>query len=254
MTMRRRWLCFLPLAGLAGWLPTDCASRRHDDEPQVVAEKAALPQLTLRDDTADLWLTWVDDKGETHTATHPAEVPDAGRERVRVVVGDREDGTRGVFYVADLTRTTASGGYVVTTAPRRAWEDEIEKRRNAYLATVAPPPSAPYAPPSLSGTANEGQALGEAVPGGVMVIIYGASWCGACHEAANYLRAKHVRYVLKDIEATPSAAAEMQEKLARAGRRGGSIPVIDVGGEILVGFAPAAVDQALARRMPAHAL
>jgi hypothetical protein len=56
-----------------------------------------------------------------------------------------------------------------------------------------------------------------------------------------------VPYVLKDIETTAGAQAEMSQKLARVGRRGGSIPVLDVGGQILVGFSPAAVDQALAK-------
>ena len=233
MSPNRRFFGLVPAALLACGLAGACSSQRHDDEHLAIGERAVLPQLTLRDDTPDLWLTWVDDKGETHTAIHPADVPDAGREHVRVVLGDREDGTRSVFYVADLTKTSATGGYVVTTVPRRAWEDDIAKRRDAFLATVAPPPAP-------TGAASAGPTTTEAAPGGVMVIIYGASWCGACHEAANYLKSKHIPYVLKDIEAMPSAAAEMQEKLARAGRRGGSIPVIDVGGQILVGFAPAA--------------
>ena len=47
-------------------------------------------------------------------------------------------------------------------------------------------------------------------------------------------------YVLKDIEADRLADEEMQEKLETAGRRGGSIPVIDVQGQILVGFSEGA--------------
>ena len=37
----------------------------------------------------------------------------------------------------------------------------------------------------------------------------------------------------------------MQAKLQQAGKRGGSIPVLDVRGKILVGFDPGAVDAAL---------
>ena len=44
-----------------------------------------------------------------------------------------------------------------------------------------------------------------------------------------------------------SVASEMQQKLAKAGRRGGSIPVIDVRGQILVGFSAAEIDRALSR-------
>jgi glutaredoxin len=79
----------------------------------------------------------------------------------------------------------------------------------------------------------------------VVVIIYGASWCGPCHEAADYLKARGVAYVLKDIEQTPGAEAEMRDKLARVNRRYDAIPVIDVGGQILVGFSPGALARAL---------
>jgi hypothetical protein len=37
----------------------------------------------------------------------------------------------------------------------------------------------------------------------------------------------------------------MQAKLAKAGKRGGSIPVLDVRGRILIGFDAPAVDAAL---------
>jgi hypothetical protein len=37
----------------------------------------------------------------------------------------------------------------------------------------------------------------------------------------------------------------MQSKLAKSGLRGGSIPVIDVRGKVMVGFNPAEIDTAL---------
>ncbi len=52
---------------------------------------------------------------------------------------------------------------------------------------------------------------------------------------------------MKDIEETPGAAAEMRDKLSRAGNHGGSIPVIDVRGQILIGFSAPSLDRALAR-------
>ncbi|HWL84840.1 MAG TPA: glutaredoxin domain-containing protein, partial [Polyangiaceae bacterium] len=81
------------------------------------------------------------------------------------------------------------------------------------------------------------------------VIIYGAEWCGACHQAAAYLRAKGIPYVEKDIEADHGAAREMQTKLAKAGLNGGSIPVLDVRGKVMVGFNPHVVDEALGAAM-----
>ena len=59
------------------------------------------------------------------------------------------------------------------------------------------------------------------------------------------MRKKGVAYVEKDVEKDPSAAREMQEKLARSGLRGGSIPVLDVRGKVMIGFNPAEVEAAL---------
>src|SRR5690606_8218203 len=42
-----------------------------------------LPPLTLRDDTPDLLLTWIDDKGDFHVVPKPSDVPEAGRKQVR---------------------------------------------------------------------------------------------------------------------------------------------------------------------------
>jgi glutaredoxin len=224
----------LLIAALGG-----CSHKAPDDGTAPTAAKS-LPALTLKDDTPDLMLTWIDDKGDTHVELRPQDVPAAGRPLVRVVVSDREDGTHDLFYVADLASKGEDGTYPTRTLRRHDWEAEIEKRRDAYLARTAPTRPAPTG----ADRARPGPAQ---VNGAAAVIIYGASWCGACHQAADYLKAKGIPYVLKDIETTPGAQAEMSEKLARVGRRGGSIPVIDVRGQIMVGFSPGAMDQALAR-------
>ena len=219
-----------------------CSRKSNDDGTAPISEHALAP-LTVKDDSADLLLTWIDDKGEAHIELRPADVPAAGRALVRVVVADREDGTHDLFYVADLTRKQDDGSYATRTIRRREWESEIEKRRDAYLARTAPPGAASGAPGQPG---NGPQAQGQA-SGAPTVIIYGASWCGPCHQAADFLKAKGVAYVLKDIEQVPGAAAEMREKLARAGQHGGSIPVIDVRGQILVGYSEPALARALAR-------
>jgi glutaredoxin len=234
----------LLLAALAFTFGGPACSHKHDDGTAPAAAGKELPPLTIKDDSPDLLLTWIDDKGDTHVELKPADVPAAARGFVRVVVSDRDDGTRDLFYVVDLGKKRDDGTYVATTLRRRDWEAELEKRREAALAKVAPRPAQTGAEPNPP--PGQVQAAG-------VVVIYGASWCGPCHEAADYLKRKGIPYVMKDVEQTPGAAAEMQEKLARVGRRGGSIPVIDVRGQILVGFSAAAIDQAL-RHAPATTL
>ncbi|AUX46270.1 uncharacterized protein SOCE26_077750 [Sorangium cellulosum] len=229
------------LLALAAAAPA-CDEKR-DDGTTPAAAPAELPPLELRDDTANLMLTWIDAQGDTHVELRPADVPAEGRALVRAMLSDRTEGTRDVFYVADLTQKRPDGTYVVRSMLRREWEALLEKRRAEHLAKTAPPPAAA----GPAGSAGAGAPAAPSSLSGVTVIIYGASWCKPCHQAADYLRAKGVAAIVKDIEEDPAAAAEMQDKLAKSHQRGGSIPIIDVRGQILVGFSPGALDKALAR-------
>lgn len=213
-----------------------------DDGTTPVEEK--LPPATLRDDTPNVLLTWIDDRGDTHNATDASEIPVSGRSMVRVVFADRVEGTGNTFYVSDMNRKRDDGTYLVETLSRRKWEAEIERRRDEYLAKVAPPPQRPREAPTNDPKSPPGDTPKNGAP---MVIIYGASWCKPCHQAADYLKSRGVPYVLKDIEESPEAAREMRDKLNKVGEPSGSIPVIDVRGQILIGFSRGALDQALAK-------
>jgi glutaredoxin len=242
---------------LAGSTPgLGCSSKKEDDGTTPLATPQELPALTLRDDTPNLLLTWIDDKGDMHVELKLADVPAAGKPLVRVVVSDREEGTRDLFYVADLTKKRDDGSYEARTMSRRAWEAEVEKRREAYLAKIAPPRPAPStgasgAPALPSAKADDKP---PAVTSDMTVIIYGADWCRPCHEAEDYLRSKGVQVVKKDVEQSPAAAAEMRDKLDKSGQRSGGIPVIDVRGQILVGYSRGALDRALSRAQAGTAL
>jgi glutaredoxin len=230
-----------------------CSRKKEDDGTAPMAITKELPALTIRDDTPNLLLTWIDSKGDMHVELEVVGVPAEGRSLVRVVVSDREEGTKDAFYVADLSTKNADGGYTAKTMSRRAWESEIEKRRSAYIAKVSPAkPVASAAPidPNAAGRNDKP----PAVASDVTVIIYGASWCRPCHDVGEYLKSKGIRFVHKDIEEDRTAALEMREKLEKSGQRGGSIPVLDVRGQILVGYSPRALDQALAKAASGTAL
>jgi glutaredoxin len=231
-------LVMLAIVALA--LGSACKRRPTDELSQAAAEdekvEKPLPPLALTDDTPDLLLTWIDSRGDAHVANKPADVAAEGRERVRVVVTTREDGTRSLFYVANLASKNPDGTYPVSTVPRREWDALIAGRRQAF-ATPAASADEGLAPPP-----------GAKNPGGhpsFTVIVYGASWCGACHEAVAYMKRRKIPVIEKDIEQDPAAQSEMQAKLARAGVHGGSIPVIDVKGKILIGFEPNALEAAV---------
>jgi len=199
------------------------------------------PPLVVKPGGEGLLLTWIDDKGDFHVETRVDDVPMMGRDAVRVVDPNRDERTHtDRVLVADLRQVRPDGTYAVRQMTRAEFEALAVARREKAGPTLAnePAPSAPQAPP-----APDRGDLGAA--GRPMVVIYGAAWCGACHDAARYLRGKGVAYVEKDIEKDPAAAREMQQKLAKNGLRAGSIPVIDVRGKVMVGFNPGEVEAAL---------
>jgi glutaredoxin len=247
---------FLVLCVLA--LGLGCRSRDPAGEGKATAtapRSDELPKLVVKADTPNLLLTWIDDKGDFHVVQKPADVPTSGRKQVRVVVTDKEAGTGEVVYVANLDETTPDGAYRLKSMTRTAWDELGASLRKARLEALAPS-AAP--PPSA---APEEQAAGPGAPKGpkaagikVSAIIYGAAWCKPCHSAEDYLKGRGVKVVMKDIEASEAAQAEMQQKLVRVGRAGASIPVIDVMGQILVGYSPGALDQAIRTAQNAKAL
>jgi glutaredoxin len=224
-----------------------------DQKPASAAPKAnELPPLVVKPDTPNLLLTWIDEKGDFHVVQKPSDVPSTAKKNVRVVVVDKEAGTADLVYVANLDETAPDGSYRLRTMTRAAWDElgaSLRKARLEALAPAAPPP------PSAS------VAEATATPGGqpraalkLTAVIYGASWCKPCHAAHDYLKGRGVTVVMKDIEASEAAQAEMQQKLARVGRAGASIPVIDLAGQILVGYSPGALDQAIRTAQNAKAL
>ena len=72
------------------------------------------------------------------------------------------------------------------------------------------------------------------------ITIYGAEWCAFCHMVMRYLDDKKIEYKYIDVDEDPAAGQEAVEK---SGQRG--IPVVDIDGEIIIGFDRPKIDEAL---------
>lgn len=234
------------LALTAGALTTGC--KRKGD----VAAESAPEAPVVNDKSEGLLLTWIDDKGEFHIEQRVSDVPASGREIVSVRVLDpaKEIAGGDRLFLADLRTAGADGAYPVRLATRAEFDDvAVARRAKSGVAVLAPKAAGAGAGGAAGAGAGAARGADPTNPGDVVdrpaVIIYGASWCGPCHQAAAYLKQKGVRFVEHDIEQDSAAAREMRAKLTKAGMRGGSIPVLDVRGRILVGFDARAVDQAL---------
>lgn len=63
------------------------------------------------------------------------------------------------------------------------------------------------------------------------IIIYGTDSCPWCHKAREFMKEHKVKFTDKNVGEDRKAAAEMIKKSGQQG-----VPVIDVDGEIIVGF------------------
>lgn len=73
------------------------------------------------------------------------------------------------------------------------------------------------------------------------IIVYTTSWCGYCRATKMYLRSRDVEFVEKDIEVDGNARAELLRKV----KTYAGVPVLDVGGTIILGFDREAIDECL---------
>lgn len=74
------------------------------------------------------------------------------------------------------------------------------------------------------------------------VIIYSTNWCAYCKMARQYLSQKNIPVVEKNIEEDPAAHEELMNKIGGNFR---GVPVIDIAGQIILGFDRPRIDAAL---------
>jgi glutaredoxin len=243
MLIAFRW--FFALFAAAALLVAVACHKKKDEAagagPDPAASVAAA--FVVKPDSQGLLLTWIDDKGEFHVEDKVADVPLTGRDAVRVVDPTRDEGTStDDIFVADLRQTRPDGTYPVTTMTRDQFERLATARRekNGPVLANAPPVHTPPAPPGASAAPSPGDTSTHPT-----VIIYGAEWCGACKQAKAYLSRRKVAFIEKDVD-DEKVQKELVTKMMKAHLQyNGSIPVLDVRGQMLVGFNPQVVDDAL---------
>lgn len=74
------------------------------------------------------------------------------------------------------------------------------------------------------------------------VIVYSTSTCPYCVYAKEYFKEKRVSFEEKNVGIDRSAGQEMVQKSGQMG-----VPVIDIDGEIIVGFQPDVFDELLSK-------
>lgn len=212
---RAQPIAFLTLLGVFACSP-ERPPQAEDEAPHVA--EAATPAV-LDADNDQFVLTYAGERGVFADAATIAAVPEEARARVGVNVFGRKP-PAGTIWVTNLQEPLPDGHYALEAIPRDSFEEEVlgSGRSSAF-----------ELPEGL-------EAAGALAEREAPVIVYKTSWCGVCKQVEKYLQRKGVEYIAKDIEKDRAAAAELQAKAKQAGVPTGSVPMIDVGGELLRGF------------------
>jgi glutaredoxin len=213
------------LGGCGGEGASESSSGESAQASAESAGEIVTPPFAVRGDADGLLLTWFDHEGP-HTAASRHEIPEERRGEVRVdsleIPPDERDPEH--VFVADLREPGDDGRYVVRRLPRDAFDRRVETFGDV-----------------LEGGGPE--STGEVASSDV--VVFGASWCGACRETEAYLRGRGIPFVERDIEREPGAREDMQRRAAAAGVSPRGIPVIDFRGRIIQGFDRQALDRAI---------
>ncbi|MBF0548093.1 MAG: hypothetical protein HQM08_26890 [Candidatus Riflebacteria bacterium] len=90
---------------------------------------------------------------------------------------------------------------------------------------------------------EKGQSEKSSIKAG-KIIIYGSSSCCWCKKTKEYFNSKGISFIFKEISDS-DAGQEMIQKLLDHGINSDSIPVIDIGGDIVQGFDTEQIDNVL---------
>lgn len=187
---------------------------------ETKAESAEAAAATYVPGKTEAVLTYAAERGSFADTAKVENIPEEARGLVRVALLEGESPPPGTVWVANFRKPGAEGGYTLETVPRELFE---EYALGQGLSSKVQLPEGLEPPEQVA--AADGK-----------IIVYKTAWCGVCKKLEAYLKRKGVDYVAKDIEKDREAAAELQAKAKDKGIQTGSVPVIDIGGELLVGF------------------
>ena len=75
------------------------------------------------------------------------------------------------------------------------------------------------------------------------MLIYGAHWCGRCNSAEAHMKSRSIAYTYRDIS-DALLNKELAQKLEASGQKGTvSIPVIEIDGDLEIGWSPEVFDK-----------
>jgi glutaredoxin len=222
------WLLGLVLAASSACEDEKPPAPPAADSPDAPAAQAAAAEAFYEPGAAAAVLTYAGDRGTFADTSKPEAVPEEAKGLVRVRLLEGQAAPPGMVWVANLRTPEPDGRFRLQPVARDMFE-ELALGQGRASAVELPQGLEP--PETVAATGG--------------VVVYKTAWCGVCKQVEAYLKKKGVAYEAKDIEKDRQAAAELQAKAQAKSVRTGSVPIIDVRGELIVGFDRARLEQLL---------
>jgi glutaredoxin len=201
---------------------------RASPSPSVAGP--VLPEVRVTLDGGPFLFSYYGEDGKLHDAPSIERIPAGARRQVLVRDLGRtpaELQTDRYLYLADLRGPIGEEGLATSVVSRYQFEAQDD-------------PHMPLPGEPSEETASDGGRE-------LRVIVYGTSWCGACKAARDFLRGHHIPFIEKDIEKDQAAENELARKAKRAGLKLGGVPVLDVAGQLVMGYDPGTLSRLWAK-------
>lgn len=211
----QRGLVLVWLAAGAAGCPDTSGPQRDEARPQP-----EFAEIRLTDDADHFLFTYLLADGSFQTVERLEEIPPEARDQVIAIdtsLSPEKRRSSRIVYVADLTTRREDGSYPCRPVSRFKFERDLLRDPARASDTMPPACKGVTSPPDR-------------------IVLYVTSWCGVCKAAARFLREEEIPYEQKDVEQDPAAQRELECKALKSGTRLGGVPVLDVGGTLLVGF------------------
>lgn len=230
--LARPWL--LAVLGAVLALGAACEDEKPPAPPATSpdapgGEAAAAAEATYEPGAAPAVLTYAGDRGSFADTSKPEAVPEEAKGLVRVRLLEGQAAPPGTVWVANLRTPEPDGKTFRLQAVARDSFEELALGQGRSSAVELPPGLEP--PEQVAVTDG--------------VVVYKTAWCGVCKQVESYLKRKGVEYQAKDIEQDRNAASELKAKAEAQNVRTGSVPIIDVRGQLIVGFDRARLEKLL---------
>jgi len=194
------------------------------------------PQIVVSKENKNLVFSYIDKDGNFKDTQNIDDIPKESRKQVIVFdlsIPPQKRQSHKIVYIADLSATDSSGRYRYTIASRYDFESAL--REGAISTAQDQSAGKNYDMPEVKITGSAPTAHSQSA-GSKGITIYTTSWCGVCAQLRRYLDQRKIKYTEKDIEKDEKAREEMIGKLRKKGLKGSGVPVIDIDGDIIVGF------------------